>query len=91
MSQEDVELPSNCNDPGFSVLKNLLRFSKNVEIDICEWNTQTAIQVMYAINKFAPEKRIRLRIDMDKSYDVTDLPDDLIITSVFAYYTFQKL
>ncbi len=81
MSQEDVEHPTNWNEPGYSVLKNLLRFSKNVEIDFVEWNTKTAIKVMYAINKFAPEKRIRLRIDLSKSI-VNTLPDDLIISSI---------
>ena len=82
MSQEDVEHTTNWNEPGYSVLKNLLRFSNNVEIDFSEWNTETAIKVMYEINKFAPEKRIRLRINLDKSTVFTDLPDDLIISSI---------
>lgn len=78
MSQEDAEHPTNCNDPGYRVLKNLLRFSKNIEIELDKQNTKTAIDLMYAINKFAPEKSIRLSIDDETTYDFT-IPDDLII------------
>ena len=60
----------------------MLRFSKNIGIEVYYSNAQACIKVMYAINKFAPEKRIHLRICSENMDVWNNIPDDLIIFSV---------
>ena len=72
------------NDPEYSVLKNLLRFSKSIEISIDDYNSESALKTMYAINKYAPETKIYLTMDFIKGdrFNDTIIPDDLKIFSV---------
>ncbi len=65
MGRRDLEHLTNWNDPKYALLKNLLRFSKNIEIEIDYYTAKTAIYVMKAINKFAPEKKIHIRCGSD--------------------------
>jgi len=59
------------------VLKKLLSFSNHLGLEINDGNFENVIQVIDAVNSFAPEKMIHL-----EHYTSFKIPDDLLIFEV---------